>query len=215
MCGGQFCERQRAATWLADRGGVWCLHTARGALGFGRVSPPSPAAGLLSAPATGMVAGQATGGVTAGSCKVSALNAGAVSLPSPAGVDGKVCHATAGVLVACRLEHAELAALAHLSRCEALAACLRARDPVAALAARWLVRVARPTARPWHPAVHQAEAVARTLFTCCRTAGCTGALSSQRDLQLVAYLHTSLQLQGCLVRRGVRSRQRRTGARRR
>lgn len=187
------------AAWLADRGGVWGLHTARGALGFGRVSAPSPAAGPLSVPARGLVAGQATGGVTVGFCKVSALNAGAASLPGPAGVDGAVCHATAGVLVACRLEHVELAALAHLSGCETLSACLRTRDPVVAVAACWLVRLARPTARPWGPVVHQPEAVAHTLFTCfrdCRLHGC--ALRSERLVVscLTAYLTAAARVPG-------------------
>ncbi len=50
----------------------------------------------------------------------------------------------AAVLVACRLEHAELAALAHLSGCGALAGCLAAPDPVAAVASLWLARPRAP-----------------------------------------------------------------------
>jgi len=50
----------------------------------------------------------------------------------------------AAVLVTCRLEHADLTALAHLSGCAALAGCLAARDPVAAVASLWLARPRPP-----------------------------------------------------------------------
>jgi len=50
----------------------------------------------------------------------------------------------AAVLVTCQLQHAELAALAHLSGCGALAGCLAAPDPVAAVASLWLARPRAP-----------------------------------------------------------------------
>ena len=92
---------EQAAAWAAQYGGIWGLHTARGALGFG--SPPSPGS--------------------------------AEALPGAA-----ASRASGAVLIVCRLEHVELAALAHLSGCAVLAACVRASDPIAAIASRWLVR---------------------------------------------------------------------------
>ncbi|KAK9826374.1 hypothetical protein WJX81_004727 [Elliptochloris bilobata] len=50
------------------------------------------------------------------------------------------------LLGACGPLHVELAALAHLSGCAVLAACLRSPDPIAAVAARWLAGGAEPSA---------------------------------------------------------------------
>ena len=93
---------EQTGAWASQYGGIWGLHSARRALGFG--SPPIPG----SADALpGMAASQASG----------------------------------AVLIVCRLEHVDLAALAHLSGCAVLAACMLAPDPVAAVASRWLVRL--------------------------------------------------------------------------
>ena len=93
---------EQTGAWAAQYGGIWGLHSARRALGFG--SPPVP--GLAGA-LLGVAASQTSG----------------------------------AVLIVCRLEHVELAALAHLSGCAVLAACMLAPDPVAAVASRWLVRM--------------------------------------------------------------------------
>lgn len=53
-------------------------------------------------------------------------------------------QASGAALIVCRLEHVELTALAHLSSCAVLAACVLAPDPVAAVASRWLVRPKTP-----------------------------------------------------------------------
>lgn len=93
---------EQTGAWASQYGGIWGLHSARRALGFG--SPPI--LGLADA-LPGTAASQASG----------------------------------AVLIVCRLEHVELAALAHLSGCAVLAACMLAPDPVAAVASRWLVRL--------------------------------------------------------------------------
>ena len=93
---------EQTGEWASQCGGIWGLHSARRALGFGSPSKPALAGAL-----PGVGASQASG----------------------------------AVLIVCRLEHVELAALAHLSGCAVLAACMLAPDPVAAVASRWLVRL--------------------------------------------------------------------------